>query len=212
MKQFLLATANALARRDIRNGDLKKFVTLYIAGRRKWYLVRDDIARLAMESRRRATLEIRLAVPSDLPSLYALERRYSSTYSSGLASGHFLFLALVEGVPIAFRHLGTSAPPRVADFLRLRANQIYVHDIYTCPEWRRRGVTRELMIESNRHLLSLGYQELFSLQELDNRDSIATMQANGLRRVGILTRTCVLGHITFSFDSSYVEPTSTSIT
>ena len=139
MKRFLL---------DIRYGDLTKFVTSYIAGRRKWCLQHDDIARLAMESRRRANLEIRLAVSADLPSLYALERRISSTYPFGSASGHFLFLALVEGVPIAFRHLGTSAPPRVANVLRLRANQIYVQDIYTCPEWRRRGVTRELTIES----------------------------------------------------------------
>jgi hypothetical protein len=67
MKQFLLATANVLARRDLRNGDVKKFVTSYIAGRRKWYLIRDDIARLAVESRRRAAVEIRLAVPADLP-------------------------------------------------------------------------------------------------------------------------------------------------
>jgi L-amino acid N-acyltransferase YncA len=99
----------------------------------------------------------------------------------------------------------------MAAFFRLRPDQVYVHDIYTVPEWRRRGVTRDLMIESNRQLLALGYRELFSLQELDNHDAIATMRANGIHHIGMLTRTCLLFHVAFSFDPSYAGPQPASL-
>lgn len=69
--------------------------------------------------------------------------------------------------------------------------------IYTRPEFRRRGLTRVAQIAVARDLVARGFRGSFATESPANHASIIAADRKGSRRIGTVTRTCLVkgGHL-----------------
>lgn len=188
----------------LRNKGLRRFagtaVATFLIGRRRWYVTREDLTSWSGAEPRVPGLQIGLASEKDLAALRRLPQWPSDGPEAWFTPERFLFLALKDGEVISYRGLTTGVHPLVRDVLKLRPDQIYEADIYTVPEFRRRGISRALNIVAAPLLLSRGYREAISLQRTNAVEAIAASRAKGVPHVGVITRTQVLGMAWLRFD------------
>jgi hypothetical protein len=189
----------------LRNNGLRrsivKAVTGYVAGRQRWYMTREDLARYAGQAMENRGFEYRFARRADIPRMRGLTRRMSPRILSlWCGADYCFFLTLRDGEAVSYRCLSRLVHPGVAGFVRLRPDQIFMVDEYTVPEFRRRGLTRQMTIAMAPSLLDLGFREVLGIHRTDNEDTIAAARAKGIPRIGTVTRTCLLWRITFSYE------------
>jgi GNAT superfamily N-acetyltransferase len=189
----------------VRNNGLRrsiaKAMTGYIAGRQRWYMTREDLTRYVGQTVEESDFEYRFARRDDVPRMEALTRRMSpGILALWCGADYYFFLTLRDGQPVSYRCLSRLVHPGVVGFVRLRSDQIFMVDEYTVPEFRRRGITRQMAIAMAPLLLELGYREVLGIHRTDNHDTVAAARAKGIPRIGTVTRTCLLWRITFSYE------------
>ena len=181
---------------------LQKVFRLVVTGRERWYVTCGQLEPWTDAGRRDPAIAVRRATVDDLPALIGFGRQRPHTLRAWLGTEHFLFVAVHDGAVIGYRALGPLPHRWVADFFRLRDDQVYALDVFVHPASRGRGVTYELMAASNPVLLAHGYREVISIQRLDNRASIAMTEARGIARVGTLERRSLFGRVSFRFQAA----------
>lgn len=179
-------------RRGLR-ATLGEFRRRYVAGRQRWYVTRDRVALWLPVSVEADGLEYRLARADDLDRLHHLTRQEPATMRAWHDHGWFFFLALDAGVPIGYRCLGPAVEGWAGRHLTLRADQLFIADLFVTPAYRRRGIPRRLCIAMAPILAARGVRGLIGVQRSDNHESIGSSNARGIERLGVLTRTTVLG-------------------
>lgn len=186
---------------------LGKLVAGYIAGRQRWYITRENLTRYVGLSVVSNGFELRFARSEDLPRMPAFTTRISlDTLRTWCGPDYFFFLALKDGEAVSYRCLSTLVHPGVVGFVSLRQDQIFMVDEFTAPEFRRRGITRQMAIAMTPFLLGRGYREVLGIHRVDNYDTISAVRAKGIPTVGILTRTCFLWKTSFRYKPSLPEP------
>jgi GNAT superfamily N-acetyltransferase len=137
-------------------------------------------------------------VPPDDTLIGSFPHLTPAIISRWAGPGHFFFLARHCGRPVSYRCIATTAGPSLAAFFRLRPHHLFVADIFTCPDFRRRGVTRIVKLASARHLARRGYREMWAVETTTNYNTIVANDRTHVQRVGTLIRRCVLGRTKFS--------------
>lgn len=180
---------------------LGKLVSAYIVGHQKWYLTREDLARYIGVPVVARGLEFRAARLDDVPAMHAFASRMSrQTLRTWCGPDYYFFITLKDGVPISYRCLSRLVHPGVIGFIQLRPDQIFMVDEFTAPEFRRRGITRQMAIAMAPLLVAHGFREVFGIHRVDNHDTIAAVRAKGIPRIGTVTRWCVLGKTSFTYE------------
>jgi len=180
---------------------LGKLVSAYIVGRQRWYLTREDLTRYIGVPVGAPGLEFRPARLDDVAVMHAFTTRMSrQTLRTWCCPNYHFFLTLKDGVPISYRCLSRLIHPGVVGFIQLRPHQIFMVDEFTVPEFRRRGVTRQMAIAMAPLLVAHGFHEVFGIHRVDNHDTIAAVRAKGIPRLGTVTRWCVLGKTSFTYE------------
>jgi len=189
----------------LRNNGLRRSVakamTGYIAGRQRWHMTREDLTRYVGQAVEDAGFEYRFARRDDVPRMQGFTRRMSpGILALWCGADYYFFLTLRDGEPVSYRCLSRLVHPGVVGFVRLRPDQIFMVDEYTIPEYRRRGITRQMAIAMAPFLSELGFREVLGIHRTDNDDTIAAARAKGIPRIGTVTRRCLLWRITFSYE------------
>ena len=180
---------------------ITKALTGYIAGRQRWYMTREDLTRYAGQAVEDRGFEYRFAREDDIPRMRGFTRRMSPrVLSLWCGEDYCFFLTLRDGEAVSYRCLSRLVHPGVVGFVRLRPDQIFMVDEYTVPEFRRRGLTRQMTIAMAPFLLDRGFRVVLGIHRTDNEDTIAAARAKGIPRIGTVTRTCLLSRITFSYE------------
>jgi GNAT superfamily N-acetyltransferase len=180
-----------------------KFLGSYVVGRQRWFLTCEDLSRYAGLAPVGAGLEFRFARPADVDAMGEFTRRMSPhILRLWCRPGYFFFLTLAGGRPVSYRCLSPSVHPGVVGFVRLRDDQIFMVDEYTVPEFRRRGITRQMAIAMTPMLLARGYREVLGVHRVDNADTIAAARAKHIPRLGTITRSRVLWRTRFHWEPS----------
>lgn len=169
--------------------------------RRRILLTRHSLTSIAQHPLKEGGFQFRLATPVDANTMRSFRLLSSATVKAWLSPGHFLMLALYEGRPVAYRCLSTVAPWSVRDILSLGPDQLFTLDLFTHPDFRRRGITRQLKIAQAREVVARGFRESWGIQVPLNRDTIeaSDRMPDISERVGTLTRTTLFGRPRFSF-------------
>lgn len=178
---------------------LAKAMDLYVAGQQTWHVIREDLAHPAPAGPEASSLDVRFARPDDLDWLAALGHVDRATLAEWMGADYFMFVAFRAGRPVGFRCVCRRAPPWVADWFRLRPDQLYGVDVFTVPEQRRSGLARAIFARTSPMLHARGFTELLGVQRLDNVDSIAALARSGFTRLGRLTRRRRLWRVTYAF-------------
>jgi hypothetical protein len=179
----------------------RKLFAGYVAGREHWYLTIEDLSHWAGARPEPNGFEIRRATPDDLPLMSAFTaRQHPDTLKSWCDARHVMFIALADGRAVSYRCLSRQAHAAVDRVLTLAPHQIYMVDEFTAPEFRRRGITRQLAIASNPTLVASGYREVVGIHRTDNNDTIAATRAKNIVTIGRLTRACLLSRTWYSYE------------
>lgn len=183
----------------------RKLFAGYVAGREHWYLTIEDLSHWAGARPEPGGFEIRRATPADLPLMDAFTARQDpGTLRSWCDARHIMFIALADGQAVSYRCLSRRMHAAVDGVLTLAPQQIYMVDEYTAPQFRRRGLTRQLAIATNPTLIAAGYREVVGIHRTDNNDTIAATRAKNIVTIGRLTRACLLSRTWFSYEP-YLE-------
>ncbi len=177
---------------------VRKLFRILVYGRSRMYLTRMDLLFLAnLPVEKIDGFEFRCVRPDDtlLASFPHLGR---STISQWARPGYFFFLGLLDGRPVGYRCWAITAAPSLRQFLRLRPHQLFTIDIFTHPDFRRRGLVRPIKIMAARHLVPQGYREVWSVERPTNYDTVIAADRTGTVRVGTLIRTSCLGLARFT--------------
>jgi GNAT superfamily N-acetyltransferase len=94
-----------------------------------------------------------------------------TTFADRFSGRVFCDVAFVDGDPAAFlwTSLGDSKVPSLNAILRLAPKDAYIMEVYTRPEYRRKGAAVFLWNSVCQELSALGYNRLFCLMEVGNR-------------------------------------------
>lgn len=180
---------------------LGKVLSAYVLGRQKWYLTREDLTRYAGLPVAPGGFEIRAARLDDLPALQTFTTRMSrQALRAWCGRDYYFFIALHAGVPVSYRCLSRHVHPGVVGFIRLAPYQIFMVDEFTVPEFRRRGITRQLAIAMAPLLGARGFREVLGIHRVDNQDTIAAVRAKDIPRIGTVTRLRMLGRTSFTYE------------
>jgi hypothetical protein len=191
---FYLKTTGARA-------TLAKLVHAFVSGRQRWRATREDLTRWEGRTADAPGFELRYARVDDLPRMAAFRaRQHPRTIETWCGPDHFFFIALKDGEAVAYRVLSKRVHPLVERYLTLKPHQLYVVDEFTVPAFRRQGLTRATAIAMNPMLILGGFREVVGLYRLDNNNTIAATRAKGISTVGTLTRTCVLGAVSYRYE------------
>ena len=150
--------------------------------------------------------ECRLATAADIESFVVFEpNRHRREFREWLEGGAFLFVALVDGRPVAFQCISKSVPtgPPLSS-LALGPGQLWAVDVQTLPEFRRHKVAVAIRAYRDRVLGGLGYRQIVSSVQDDNFPALIYAYGGRQRlvdQVQLLTYVCVLG-----FKRIRVEP------
>lgn len=189
----------------LRNNGLRralgKLISAYAVGRQTWYLTREDLTRHIGVPVTACGLEIRAARREDVPAMQMFTTRMSrQTLHTWCGPDYYFFITLKDGVPISYRCLSRLVHPGMIGFIELRPHQIFMVDEFTAPEFRRRGITRQLAVAMTPLLVAHGFQEVLGIHRVDNEDTIAAVRAKGIPRIGTVTRWRVLGKTSFTYE------------
>ena len=178
----------------------RKAFAAYVAGREHWYLTIEDLTHWIGARLEPNGLEIRRATTADLPLMTAFTaRQHPATLRAWCDARHVLYIALANGQAISYRCLSRLVHPAVQSAFTLAPTQIYMVDEFTAPEYRRRGITRQLAVATNPLLIGTGYREVIGIHRTDNRDTIAATRAKNIVTIGQLTRSCLISRAWFSY-------------
>lgn len=176
----------------------RKFLHGYVYGSRRMYLSRSDPGVVANQPLEPVEgLEIQRVRPDHTLTTF-FPHLTPSTISRWQRPEFFVFLLVLGGQPVGYRCLSTEAAPSLRQFLRLRPDQLFTLDIFTQPDFRRRGLTRPLKVVAARQLMQRGYREIWSVQRTTNYDTVVAAERTGTVRVGTLIRTAFLGRASFA--------------
>jgi hypothetical protein len=157
---------------------LRKVFASSLAGRERWYLTIEDLTRWAGARLEPGDLELRRATSADLSRMSGfLARQHPSTLRAWCGPRFVFYIAIADGRAVSYRCLSRRVHPAVEGALTLGPRQIYMVDEFTVPEFRRRGITRQLAIATNPALMSAGFREVVGIHRTDNADTIAATRA-----------------------------------
>ncbi len=176
----------------------RKFLRTYVLSRERIYATYTRLVEAANRPLDMEGFEVRPARPDDQLD-EAFPHLKAATIAAWLRPDHFFYIMRQGGKPLGYRCISTKAGPAVAGFFRLRPDHVFVINIYTRPEFRRRGLSRVAQIATARDLVARGFRTIFATESPLNYDSIISADRKRIqRRVGTLTRTCLLGWVRFT--------------
>lgn len=140
------------------------------------YIVTYNLLEGAPGPDRTGDVVMRLATPSDLDRLGALEPygRGATTHRPYVEhDSDWLFVACHRDRIVATRRVSRVIRDRLMSrVVQLGARQLWAADVFCLPEFRNRGIGRCLQLFGNRYLGRLGYTELFGAIAAENTASI----------------------------------------
>lgn len=179
---------------------LVKGLAVYVVGRQHWYLTREDLTLYAGRPVEAAGFEFRRARVEEIPLMRPfMERMPEAVLRRWCEPGYFFFVTWQGGDVVSYRCLSTYVHPGVEGFIRLGPRQLFMVDEFTVPAFRRRGVTRQMAYAMNPWMLGEGFNEVLGVHRTDNHDTIAATHAKGVARLGMVTRSRLLWHTSYSF-------------
>lgn len=176
---------------------LRKLVRTYFFARERMYVVYVNWMEDAKSPLTLDGCEVRPARPDD-PLAEAFPHLTSSTITAWLRPDHFFYVLLRGGTLAGYRCVSTTATPSVGGFFRLRRHQLFVVDHFIRPELRRLGLARITKFAVAREVVARGFSEALALEAPTNYDEIISGPRRGVRRIGTLIRTCLLGRVRFA--------------
>lgn len=180
---------------------LAKGLAVYVIGRQRWYLTREDLTTYAGHSVDAPGFEFRRAAVGDLPRMQPfMERMPEAVLRRWCEPGYFFFVTWKGDEVVSYRCLSTYVHPGVDGFISLGPSQLFMVDEFTVPRYRRRGITRQMAFAMSPWVLGCGYTEVLGVHRTDNHDTIAATRAKGVTRVGTVTRWRLGTTVRFSFE------------
>jgi len=186
---------------------LLKGLAVYLVGRQRWYLTREDLAVYAGRPVEAPGFEFRPARLAEVERMRPfMERMPEAVLRRWCDPGYYFFVTWKGDEVVSYRCLSTYVHPGVDGFVRLAPGQLFMVDEFTVPRYRRRGITRQMAYAMNPWVLGAGFHEVLGVHRTDNYDTIAATRAKGVIRVGTITRWRLLFHTRFRFEP---EPSRT---
>jgi len=180
---------------------LAKGLAVYVAGRQRWYLTREDLTAYVGRAADAPGFEFRRAGPGDVSRMAGfMERMPEAVLRRWCEPGYFFFVTWHGDEPVSYRCLSTYVHPGVEGFVRLGPTQLFMVDEFTVPPYRRRGITRQMAYAMNPWLIAQGFNEVLGVHRTDNHDTIAATRAKGVTRLGTVTRWRLLSVTRFSYE------------
>ncbi len=192
---------------------LVKGLAVYVAGRQRWYLTHEDLAAYAGRAVEAPGFEFRRARLEDVARMKPfMERMPEAVLRRWCESGYFFFVTWKGDEVISYRCLSTYVHPGVEGFVRLGPSQLFMVDEYTVPEYRRRGITRQMAHAMSPWMEAEGFTDVLGVHRIDNYDTIAATRAKGVTRLGTITRLRLgwMTHVSFAADSPHATPEGTT--
>lgn len=187
---------------------LVKGLAVYVAGRQRWYLTREDLTAYAGRAVDAPGFEFRRAQLADVPRMKPfMERMPEAVLRRWCDSGYFFFMTWKGDEVVSYRCLSTYVHPGVDGFVRLTPSQLFMVDEYTVPRYRRRGITRQMTYAMSPWMEEEGFSEVLGVHRIDNHDTIAATRAKGVARLGTITRSRLLWITRVTFAPESPEPT-----
>lgn len=194
----------------LNNGLWRSFVkglAVYVAGRQRWYLTREDLTAYAARPVEAPGLEFRRARLADVSRMKPfMERMPEAVLRRWCEPGYFFFITWQGDEVVSYRCLSTYVHPGVEGFVRLTPSQLFMVDEYTVPRYRRRGITRQMAYAMSSWMEAEGFHEVLGVHRTDNHDTIAATRAKGVARLGTITRSRLLWITRVSFEPESPEP------
>ena len=194
---------------------LRKALASYIAGRERWYVTIENLSHWVGASVEPNGVEVRRATLDDLPCMAEFTlRQHPATLRTWCGPRFVLYIALVDGRAVSYRCVSLHVHAAVKGVVTLGPGQIYMVDEFTVPEFRRRGITRQLAIATNPVLLAAGYREVVGIHRTDNVATIAATRKKSIVTIGRLTRTCLALRVTYTYEpyvTNLIAPIASSI-
>ena len=168
---------------------LAKGLAVYLVGRQRWFLTREDLAMYAGRPIDAPGFEFRRAQLSEVARMGAFtERMPVAVLQRWCEPGYFFFVTWQGDEVVSYRCLSTYVHPGVDGFIRLAPHQLFMVDEYTVPRFRRRGITRQMAYAMNPWVVEAGFSEVLGVHRTDNHDTISATRAKGVTRLGMITR------------------------
>jgi len=169
----------------------------YVFAFRRWYIctrtIRPDPPPPPSDE-----FECRLATLADLEALAVFEpNRHRREFREWLENGDYVFVAFVDGGPVAFQCISRSVPtgPPLSS-LSLGPGQLWAVDVQTLPAYRRHKAAVAIRAYRDRVLGGLGCRQIVSSVQEDNLPALIYAYGGRKRlvdKVALLTYLCVLG-------------------
>lgn len=180
---------------------LAKGLAVYLIGRQRWYLTREDLITYAGSPVDAPGYTFRRAELADIPRMGPfMERMPEGVLRRWCEPGYYFFVTWKGEDVVSYRCLSTFVHPGVDGFFRLQPKQLFMVDEFTVPQYRRRGITRQMAYAMNPWVLSCGFNEVLGVHRTDNHDTIAATRAKGVTRMGTITRWRLFTTTRFSFE------------
>jgi hypothetical protein len=180
---------------------LAKGLAVYLCGRQRWYLTREDLTAYAGRPLDAPGFTFRRATLADVPRMRPfMERMPEAVLRRWCEPGYYFFVTWRGDEVVSYRCLSTYVHPGVEGFIGLGPGQLFMVDEFTVPRHRRRGTTRQMAYAMNPWLLEGGFTEVLGVHRTDNHDTIAATRAKGVTRVGTVTRWRLFTITRFSFE------------
>jgi GNAT superfamily N-acetyltransferase len=130
-------------------------------------------------------IAFRMAREADLARLGELDRfgrRGSMARAAVEEDGDWLFVGCHADRIVALRLVARDVPPHgvVHKVVKLSPDQVWEKELFCLPEYRGRGIARELSLFSDRALAAQGYTELFGIISVDNTASLRLHARKGV--------------------------------
>jgi len=184
-----------------------KGLTVYIAGRQRWYLTYEDLTAYIGQPIRGNGFQYRRARLGEVPHMKGLmERMPEAVLRRWCGPGYFFFVTWKDGEAVSYRCLSTYVHPGVAGFVGLGPEQLFMVDEFTVPKYRRRGITRQMAYAMAPWVVGQGYHEVLGIHRTDNHNTVAAARAKGVARLGIITRSRLLWTTRFSYKPESLDP------
>ena len=180
---------------------LAKGLAVYLVGRQRWYLTREDLTAYAGRPVEASGFEFRRAELTDVARMKPfMERMPEAVLQRWCEPGYFFFVTWKGDEVVSYRCLSTYVHPGVDGFIRLGPSQLFMVDEFTVPRYRRRGITRQMVYAMNPWMLACGFTDVLGVHRTDNHDTIAATRAKGVTRLGTITRWRLGWTTSFSFE------------
>ena len=180
---------------------LLKGLAVYLVGRQRWYLTREDLTAYAGRPVEAPGLAFRPARLAEVPRMRPFMKRMpEAVLRRWCEPGYFFFVTWKDDEVVSYRCLSTCVHPGVDGFVWLAPGQLFMVDEFTVPRYRRRGITRQMAYAMNPWVLSAGFHDVLGVHRTDNHDTIAATRAKGVTRLGTITKWLLLARTIFRFE------------